>query len=285
MRVGYLGPPGTFCEEALLRLMGSAPDLEEIPFPTVVDCFRAVREGEVPEALVPIENTIEGSVNQTLDQLAAGGGLTIRGEVVLPVRHHLIARRRMDPSRIRRVLSHPHATAQCQDYLRANLPHATMVATNSTADAVRTVSEAGDDGDDGAAIGTLRAAELYGGEVLATDIADTQDNSTRFVLLGTEPLRAVGPGSFRTSIVCALERDRPGALLAILQEFAMRAVNLTRLESRPTKTGLGRYLFFIDIEGSRDRDLPVATAIQALADQRVADVTVLGSYPAGGRPG
>ena len=121
--------------------------------------------------------------------------------------------------------------------------------------------------------------------MLATDIADTTDNSTRFVLVGTEPVEAVGPGRFRTSIVCGLERDRPGALLAILQEFAMRAVNLTRLESRPTKTGLGSYIFFIDIEGSRDRDLAVASAIQALEDQHVADVTVLGSYPAAPAPG
>jgi prephenate dehydratase len=283
VRVGYLGPPGTFCEEALLSLLGR--DVEEVPFPTVVDCFRAVRDGDVPEALVPIENTIEGSVNQTLDQLAAGDGLRIRGEVVLPIRHHLIARRRIDPASLERVLSHPHATAQCQGWLRSAAPHATIVATNSTADAVRIVGEGGDDDGRSAAIGTLRAAELYGCEVLATDIADTHDNSTRFVLLGMEPVEAVGPGRFRTSIVCGLERDRPGALLAILQEFAMRAVNLTRLESRPTKTGLGSYIFFIDIEGSRDRDLPVASAIQALEDQRVADVTVLGSYPVGGAPG
>lgn len=285
MRVGYLGPPGTFCEEALLSLLGDERDLEEVPFPTVVDCFRAVREGRVPQALVPIENTIEGSVNQTLDQLAARDGLRIRGEVVLPIRHHLIARRPIAPAELEQVLSHPHATAQCQAYLRATVPAATIVATNSTADAVRTVGMEGAGTARAAAIGTLRAAELYGCEVLATDIADTGDNSTRFVLVGSEPLEAVGPGRFRTSIVCGLERDRPGALLAILQEFAMRAVNLTRLESRPTKTGLGSYIFFIDIEGSRDRDLPVASAIQALEDQRVADVTVLGSYPAARAPG
>lgn len=285
MRVGYLGPPGTFCEEALLSLRGGEAALEEVPFPTVVDCFRAVREGEVPEALVPIENTIEGSVNQTLDQLAAGDGLLIRGEVVLPVRHHLVARRRVDPAGLRRVLSHPHATAQCQDFLRAAAPAATIVATNSTADAVRIVGGPEGDPEGDAAIGTLRAAELYGCAVLAADIADQHDNSTRFVMLGRDPARAVGPGRFRTSIICGLQRDRPGALLAILQEFAMRAVNLTRLESRPTKTGLGRYIFFIDIEGSRDRDLPVASAIQALQDQRVADVTFLGSYPAAAGPG
>jgi prephenate dehydratase len=284
VRVGYLGPPGTFCEEALLELWGADGELEEIPFPTVIDCFRAVREGEVPAALVPIENTIEGSVNQTLDQLAVGRDIWIRGEVVLPVRHHLLAAGVVGFDRITRVLSHPHATAQCQGYLRERLPGIEIVATNSTADAARLVG--GGEVPDGAAIGTLRAASLYGCEVIARDIADVQEgNSTRFVLLGTEPAVAVGAGRFRTSIICHLEHDRPGALLAILQEFAMRAVNLTKLESRPTKTGLGRYMFFIDIEGSLERDLPVSSAIQALEQRDVARVTFLGSYRAGGRSG
>jgi prephenate dehydratase len=284
VRVGYLGPPGTFCEEALLELLGTDAELEEIPYPTVIDCFRAVREGEVPQALVPIENTIEGSVNQTLDQLAADGDVWIRGEVILPVRHHLLAPAVVDLDAIVRVLSHPHATAQCQAFLRANLPGAEIVAANSTADAARLVG--GGEVDGAAAIGTLRAASLYGCEVLARDIADVlDDNSTRFVLLGTEPAVAVGAGHFRTSIICHLDHDRPGALLAILQEFAMRAVNLSKLESRPTKTGLGRYMFFIDIEGSVERDLPLSSAITALEQRHVARVTFLGSYRAGGRPG
>jgi prephenate dehydratase len=278
VRVGYLGPPGTFCEEALLNLTGCAAELDEVPLPTVVDCFEAVLRGEVPEALVPIENSIEGSVNQTLDQLAAAREeLWIRAEVVHPVRHHLIARGVSDPAAVTRVLSHPHATAQCHLFLRAHMPGVEVVAANSTADAVRTV---GSSDEPWAAIGTLRAADLYGCEVIAPDIADTEGISTRFILIGTEPAPAVGPGRFRTSIVCTLERDRPGALLAILQEFAMRAVNLTRLESRPTKTGLGRYLFFIDIEGSRERDLPVDAAISAIELQHVAQVRSFGSYPA-----
>ena len=281
MKIGYLGPPGTFAEEALLALGGTG---EPVPYPTVVECFRAVREGEVPEALVPIENSIEGSVNQTLDQLAAAdGALWIRAEVIHPVRHHLIAATDLAPERVTRVLSHPHATAQCQAFLRATCPDAEIVAANSTAEAVRTVSASNEPW---AAIGTLRAADLYGCRVIATDIADdAEDNSTRFVLLGTEPAPAVGPGRFRTSIICALERDRPGALLAILQEFAMRAVNLSKLESRPTKTGLGRYIFFIDIDGSRERDMRVAEAIDAIEVQGVAHVTHLGSYRADGGPG
>jgi len=284
VRAGYLGPPGTFCEEALLRLAGPGADLDEVPYPTVIDCFRAVREGEVPQALVPIENTLEGAVPQTLDQLASNG-VVIRAEVVLPVRHHLIVRDPgLRPGDLERVLSHPHATAQCGSWLRANAPQAEITASNSTADAVRIVG-AGEAGT-AAAIGTLRAAELYGGTPIATDIADAVgDNLTRFVMVGTEAVEATGPGRFRTSIICSLDRDRPGALLAILQEFAMRAVNLTRLESRPTKTGLGSYIFFIDIDGSRDRDMRVAEAVDAIEVQGVAHVTHLGSYRADGGPG
>ncbi|MDX6555227.1 MAG: prephenate dehydratase [Miltoncostaeaceae bacterium] len=283
MRVGYLGPPGTFAEEALLSLIGPASGMAPVPFPSVIDCFRAVAAGEVPEALVPIENSLEGSVNQTLDQLAlADAAIVIRAEVVHPVRHHLIARRPIAPGDVRRILSHPHAPPQCQTYIRANLPTAEIVAANSTADAVRTVASAVEPW---AAIGTLRAADIYGCAVIAADIEDSEDNSTRFVLIGRETAPAVGPGRFRSSIVCALERDRPGALLAILQEFALRAVNLSKLESRPAKTSLGRYVFFIDIEGSRERDLAVDAAITAIEEQGVARVTFLGSYPAAGPSG
>lgn len=278
MRVGYLGPPGTFSEEALLGFAATAAVLDAVPYPTVHDCFTAVRAGEVPEILVPIENSLEGSVPRTLDQLTANGDhLLIRAEVVHPIRHHLIARSDLDPGEVERVLSHPHAPPQCQAFLHERLPQARVVAANSTAEAVRIVS---DSEEPWAAIGTLRAADLYGCTVIAPDIADSADNSTRFVLIGTAPAPAVGPGRFRTSIICHLERDRPGALLAILQEFAMRAVNLSRLESRPTKTGLGRYIFFIDIDGSRERDLPVDAAITAIEEQGVARVTFLGSYPA-----
>jgi prephenate dehydratase len=283
VKVGYLGPPGTFAEEALLGLLGPDPEADVVPYRSVVDCFEAVARGEIPEALVPIENSIEGSVNQTLDLLASGnGGVLIRAEMVQPVRHHLIARTALAPGEVERVISHPHATAQCQRFLRERMPGVETVAANSTADAVRTVTAADAPW---AAIGTLRAADLYDGEVVAADIEDARDNSTRFVLIGREPAAALGPGRFKTSIVCALRRDRPGALLALLQELALRAINLTKLESRPAKTTLGRYVFFIDMEGSRPRDLAVDAAITALEEQGVADVTFLGSYPAGAPSG
>ncbi|MCB0873507.1 MAG: prephenate dehydratase [Actinobacteria bacterium] len=278
MKVGYLGPPGTFAEEALLRLFGSAADIEHVPYATVAECFEAVASGEVTDALVPIENSIEGAVNTTLDQLAFGPrGLLIRAEVIHPVRQHLIARPGVGLSDVTAVITHPMAPPQCSRFLRRNLPDVEVQAANSTAEAVRIVAQ----GDDSrAAIGPLRAADIYGGEVLAADIQDNDRNSTRFILIGTEPAEGTtGPGLFRTSLVCTLTRDRPGALLAILQEFAMRAVNLSRLESRPTKQGIGRYMFFIDADGSQQRDLPVSAAIRAIEDQDLARVISLGSYP------
>lgn len=282
-RIGYLGPTGTFNEEALIGLIGAEPDVEAVSYPTIGACFDALGAGDVPEVLVPIENSIEGSVNQTLDQLAFGPpGRYLRAETVHRIHHHLIARRDLPLEAIERVISHPHASAQCGDFLATALPGAAVLAANSTAEAVRTVCE---QDDRSAAIGPRRAAELYGGVVLASDIADRPDNHTRFVVVGHEPAPATGAGSFKTSIVCTLGRDRPGALLAILQEFAMRALNLTKLESRPAKTSLGAYIFFIDIEGSRERDLPVDAAIRALEDQGVATVNFLGSFPSAPEPG
>lgn len=273
--VGFLGPAGTFAEEALESVVGEVP-ARTLPYPTIPACFRAVADGEVAGAVVPIENSVEGSVNATLDQLAFGGGrIVIRAEAVHPIRQDLIVRDGRAVAEIARVLSHPQATAQCQGYLLRELAGAEVMAVNSTADAVRLVSESDQPW---AAIGTQRAARLYGCRILATGIQDVANNSTRFVLIGREPAPATGPGRFRTSIVCAITRDRPGALLAILQEFALRAVNLTRLESRPSRTGLGSYIFFIDMEGSRDRDLPVSAAIRAIEHQDVARVTYLGSF-------
>lgn len=279
MRVAYLGPAGTNTEEALLALLGPEGEHIPVPYPTVVDCIQAIRDGEVSEALVPIENSLEGPVNPTLDSLArADGEIVIRAEVMHPVRHHLIARPGTSLADVTRVLSHPVAVPQCQEWLHQNLPGVSTVAANSTAEAVRIVAEGSEPW---AAIGTLRAADLYGGEVLAADIEDAREVTTRFVMVGRELVDALGPGRFVTSIICVPPRDRPGGLLSILQEFAMRAVNLIKLESRPTREGLGRYMFFIDMEGSRTRDMAVDAALRALDEQGIAHVVFLGSYPAG----
>ena len=262
MRVGYLGPPGDVREEALLELAGPGADLEAVAFPSVVNCFRAVRAGEVPEVLVPIENSIEGSVNQTLDQLVAGDvPLHIRAEVIQPIRHHLSSRRTLAPAELTRVLSHPHATAQCQHWLRAHAPQAEIVAANSTADAVRTVS--GSD-EPWAAISTLRAAELYGCERdRPRHRGHRGQHRPASCCSAGSPATAVGPGRFRTSIVCALERDRPGALLAILQEFAMRAVNLTQA-GEPPHQDRPRQLHLLH----RHRGQPDARSARGRSDHR-----------------
>lgn len=282
MSVGFLGPSGTYTEEALLRLLGPRPERSTVPYATVPDCVEAVSSGAIDQVLVPIENALEGAVNATLDQLAAAeGAIVIQAEVIHPIRQHLIARPGVTLAEVTRVLSHPHAIPQCTKFLRSQMTGIETGAATSTAEAVRIVSESDQPW---AAIGPLRAADMYGCAILAEDIEDARDNATRFVMLGREPVEAVGPGSFRTSIVCVPPRDRPGGLLAILQEFAMRSINLTRLESRPTKLGLGRYQFFIDMEGSRQRDMAVEQAIEALENQGIAHVVYLGSYPAGAEP-
>jgi len=273
-RLAYLGPPGTFTEEALL----SAPEssgAEPVPLQTVPDVIAAVVSGDVDGGVVPIENSIEGSVNVTLDTLAFGSpGVSIQRELVLPVRHALLARPGVGIGEIAVVVSHPHATAQCREYLAGTLPKAEVRAANSTAEAAQIVSERGPI-EPWAAIGTQLAAKLYGLVVVAPDIEDRRENSTRFVLVGREP--APQSGSDKTSVVCFIEKDRPGALLAILHEFSDRGINLTKLESRPTKERLGEYCFFIDIEGHVEEP-NVGLAIAGLRT-KILDVKVMGSYP------
>jgi len=273
-RLAYLGPPGTFTEEALLS-SPEAADAEPVPLQTVPEVIAAVERGDVDGGVVPIENSIEGSVNVTLDALAfEAAGVTIQREIVLPVRHALLGRAGVAMSDIAVVVSHPHATAQCRKFLSDNLKQAEVRAANSTAEAAQLVSERGPI-EPWAAIGTQLAAKLYGLEVLAPDIEDRRENSTRFVLVGRDPVPSTGTD--KTSVVCFIEKDRPGALLAILHEFSDRGINLTKLESRPTKERLGEYCFFIDVEGHID-DTNVKHAIAGLRT-KILDVKVMGSYP------
>ena len=273
-RLAYLGPPGTFTEEALLASPEGA-GAEPVPLPTVPEVIAAVEAGEVDGGMVPIENSIEGSVNVTLDTLAFDStGVTIQREVVLPVRHALLARPGVAIGDIVVVVSHPHATAQCRKFLAENLPDAEVRAANSTAEAAQIVSERGPI-EPWAAIGTLLAAKLYGLEAIAPDIEDRRENTTRFVLVGRDPVPATG--NDKTSVVCFIEKDRPGALLAILHEFSDRGINLTKLESRPTKERLGEYCFFIDVEGHAD-DPDVRHSITGLRT-KILNLKVMGSYP------
>jgi prephenate dehydratase len=273
-RLAYLGPPGTFTEEALLSSPEGATS-EPVPMQTVPEVIAAVERGDVDGGVVPIENSIEGSVNVTLDALAFDAtGVMIQREIVLPVRHALLARSGVALIDIAVVVSHPHATAQCRKFIADNLTRAEVRAANSTAEAAQIVSERGPI-DPWAAIGTQLAAKLYGLEVLAPDIEDRRENSTRFVLVGRDA--APQTGTDKTSVVCFIEKDRPGALLAILHEFSDRGINLTKLESRPTKERLGEYCFFIDVEGHIE-DPSVGHAIAGLRT-KILDVKVMGSYP------
>jgi prephenate dehydratase len=224
--------------------------------------------------MVAIENSIEGSVNATLDTLAFESTLLIQREVVLSVSLNLLGKRGAALGEIASVVSFPHALAQCRDWLAVKLPDAEIVAANSTAEAVQTVASTKKKGI--AAIGTRLAAELYGLDVVARDIEDHADNETRFVVLGRGVPAPTGHD--KTSIVCFQSQDRPGSLLAILQEFAARAINLTKLESRPTKKRLGHYCFVIDLEGHVADEL-VADVLRNLAAKQ-AEVKFLGSYPA-----
>jgi prephenate dehydratase len=281
MRLGYLGPAGTFTEEAL-RASADTAEAELVPYTTVYDTVMAVQTGDVARALVPIENSLEGGVNQTLDALAGeADAVRIVGEQVLPVRHCLIARTELELGEIELVVSHPHATAQCARFLRARLPRAGVMAATSTAEAVREVAE-----HDGpwAAIGTRLAATLYGGVVLEDGIEDEPENATRFVWLASAaepPEESAAPpaGDFKTSLVFWGAGDQsPGWLARCLAELASRDVNLTKIESRPRKKQLGHYLFLVDLEG-HVAESRVAEAIAGLRSHCEV-VRVLGSYPA-----
>ena len=273
-RVAFLGPPGTFTEEALLSQHDLAGE-ELVPLRSVPDVIAAVERGDAELGIVPIENSIEGSVNVTLDTLAFESELLVQREVVLGVSLNLCARRGVELGDVKTVVSHPHATAQCRDWLAQKLPAAEVQAANSTAEAAQGVARSRAAGR--AAISTALAAELYGLDVLAADVEDHPENKTRFVVLG----RGIPPqtGHDKTTIVVFQSQDRPGSLLGILQEFAARAVNLTKLESRPTKRGLGEYCFFIDCEGHIADEL-VADVLRNLAAKHT--VKFLGSYPVAG---
>lgn len=248
---------------------GRSPTL--VPFPDIPSAIAAVTCESVDEALVPIENSIEGSVTVTLDMLIAEGAPSIVGETVLPVRHHLVARPGTKLSDVERVVSIPQAAAQCRSWLRERLPGAQVFPAVSTAAAVAACVHS----DRLAAIGTSVAAELYGMEILAADIQDVADNATRFVALGTR--RPAPTGRDRTSLVFSFAADTPGSLVAALTPFARRNINLSKVESRPTKAALGRYYFLIDCEGHAE-DPHLAEALAEVAAITVG-LRVLGSYP------
>jgi prephenate dehydratase len=289
VKIAFLGPEGTFSEEALFTTIDRAL-VEPVPLPAIYDCVIAVRDRQVERAFVPIENSLEGSVSATLDTLVfETEAVEIVGEIVHPIQHTLVARHAYPLETIVRVVSHPQASAQCARFLRERLAQAKVVAAPSTADAVKMVA-----GSDArwAALGTSLSAEIYGCEVLLEGVEDHPDNETRFVWLENredqpaarsspgKPAERLGdrPSLLKTSIVFWGLPDAPGALLEILREFAERRINLSKIESRPLKQGLGRYIFFADLEGSAV-DETVGEALSAV-ERRVGTLRVLGSYPA-----
>jgi prephenate dehydratase len=283
LRIGFLGPQGTFTEEALF----TQPDYaaaELVTLNSLADVLESVQAGRVDLGFVPIENAIEGTVRDTLDSLVFDNDLLIQREVVLDIHLHLMAPRGVKLVDIQRVASIPVATAQCRKFLVGKLPTAETVATNSTADAARLLGE-GDPlmtGVPTAAIAPRLAASLYGLEILVEDVEDHPENQTRFVSVARNGIPAP-TGHDRTSIACFQSADHPGSLYGILGQFAARNINLTKLESRPTKKALGDYCFIVDLEG-HIADEVVADCLRDLhAD--LAGVKYLGSYPAAGPAG
>ncbi|MDQ4097416.1 MAG: prephenate dehydratase [Actinomycetota bacterium] len=281
LRVGFLGPPGTFTEEALLV----EPDLaasELVPFRSMPEVLAATAAGEVDAGFVALENSIEGTVRPVLDGLIHEHDLLIQREVVLSVHQNLLAPPGTALADIRRVMSIPEAAAQCRRFLTERVPGAELVAAVSTAEAARVVGSSPPDGT--AAIGTALAAKLYGLYVLAERIEDNADNTTRFVLVAPTAAGLPAPtGHDKTTIVCFQEQDQPGSLHAILGQFTARNINLTKLESRPTKHSLGDYCFIIDLEGHVDDEV-VADCLRDL-HAILRNLKFMGSYPAAGEHG
>lgn len=275
--IGYFGPAGTFTEQALLTQVDLVA-YTHVPFRTVPDVLDAVESGDVDLGFVPIENSIEGTVNFTQDALVFDHELLIQREVVLDIEHCILARPGITLADIRVLLSIPVATAQCHNYIRKHLQSVDIRAAHSTAEAARLVGEDPEVGV--AAVAPRNAAHLYGLEVVVSDIADHDGNQTRFIVVGksTIPPRT---GHDKTALVVFQRADEPGSLISILQEFAARRINLSQLLSRPTKQGrLGDYCFVIYADGHIEDEL-MADVLRDLHAKQGA-VKFLGSYPTAG---
>ncbi len=276
MRYAYLGPEGTFTEAAVASLAGSrraGGDIQPVPYPSVGAALEAVRTGEAERAVVPMESSVEGIVTATVDDLAGGSGLLITAETRLPIEFALLARPGMALADVKAVGGHPQAQAQCRRWLAENLPACEWVPLASNAEAARQVAEERLD----AALAGAFAADRYGLAVLAPGVHDRSNAVTRFVVVAPSGELPAPTGADRTSLAASLVDDHPGALMEILTEFAVRGVNLSTIQSRPTGDGLGSYFFFIDCEGHID-DARVGEAMMGV--RRVcAEVRFLGSYP------
>lgn len=269
MKVGILGPRGTYSEIAARNYFGD--DIEPVTYPLITDVAEAVEEEKVPLGVVPLESLREGSVGETLDALA-WLDIKVQGEIVVKVTHHLLGTEDTELSEIKQVLSHRQALAQCKKFLRENLSDAELISVTSTAKAAKQISKMRKPYM--AAIGSRGLADLYDLKILRENIQTGKENETRFVCLGKEDHEPTG--NDKTSIVFYTKEDRPGILYEILQEFAKRDINLTKIESRPSKEALGDYLFFVDLEGHR-KDSLIEEALESLKP-KVATLKIIGSY-------
>jgi prephenate dehydratase len=267
--LGFLGPSGTYTEEACILYDSSA---ELRPYPTITGVGKAVVSGELEEGIVPIENSLEGSVTFTLDLLISQPSLFIKGEVVVPIEHYLMAKPGTVPSKIKVIYSHPQALAQCRTYLEENYPQAQQMDSLSTASAV---SDSFASTVPAAAIAPRRASELNEVDVLDQGIQDVASNVTRFAVLGLSDHAPTGKD--KTSMAFTFEDDEPGLLYRVLREFEKRNINLFKIESRPTKQYLGEYIFLMDCGGHREES-PMKEALAALSEP-ISMLRVLGSYP------
>ena len=279
-KIAYLGPEGTYSEEAAREHARGAgahtgQPAHLVPFGSIPAAVRAVEDGVADEAVVPIENSLEGVVTHTADLLIHHTPLQIRREIVLPIHHCLVIHPGVDRSEVRAVYSHPQALAQCRGYLDRHLPAAEAVASLSTASAVRDMRESDRPA---AAISSLRAAEIFGATVTARDIEDVPSNKTRFVVLAAAD--AAPTGRDKTSICFDFSEDEAGTLHGALGELAARGINMIRIESRPDRRSLGRYIFLIDLEGHRT-DTVVQEALRGIR-ARANMFKVLGAYPRAG---
>ena len=271
IKYAYLGPAGTFTEAALLKI--AASDDQLIAYANVTAALDAVRKGEANKALVPIENSVEGVVARTLDELASGEPLVITTETTLPVTFSLMTLENKDPKDIKSIATHPHAESQCRSFIAKNYPNAQVIETASTAAAAKGLNK----GDYDAAIGAAIAAKNYQLKIIAEDIGDNTNAVTRFVVVEKPGKSPAATGKDRTSLAVFIAIDHAGALLEVLNEFAKHQVNLSFIQSRPTGSQLGHYHFIIDAEGHID-DKPVAAALAGLKEI-CEDIRFLGSYP------
>lgn len=271
IKVAYLGPAGTFSEEAVNRYLNGKKACTVVA-KTLEEICQGIRDGRWDEGLVPVENSTEGTIGQVMDLLAERADLKIRGEVLLPVRHSLLVPAGLTADQIEVVVSHPQALGQCRRYLKDNYPAITIVETASTAHAAREVARGGRPW---AAIASPAAAAIYGLRILARDINDCRENITRFLVLGKDEAEPVQEN--KTTIMLTVS-DRPGALHSILSEFAYRGINLTRIESRPAKKKLGEYIFFIDFTGHKCCP-DVEEALKRIRPKCIT-CRIIGSYPA-----